>query len=115
MAGNRAANPAIRFRNIVAMAYTSKSNPTIGAFGEVDDHRSRDGEDRPHPVDDADHLQAEWGAQTPQNRYMPVTARCTKVNMAMIKNRMIADMLQLRPAFDATPSNPPVPAKNKTT
>ena len=48
-------------------------------------------------------------------RYMPVTARCTNVNAAMIRNRMIAEMLHARPAFAATPSNPPVPAKNKTT
>ncbi|MBN1449776.1 MAG: DUF1922 domain-containing protein [Anaerolineales bacterium] len=48
-------------------------------------------------------------------RYMPVTARCTNVNIAMIKNRVIADRLQPRPALDATPSSPPVPAKNNTT
>ena len=48
-------------------------------------------------------------------RYMPVTARWTKVNTAMIKKRMIAAIFQARPAFDAMPSKPPVPAKNKTT
>ena len=47
--------------------------------------------------------------------YMPVTARCTNVSTAIIKNKMIAEMLHPRPAYLATPSIPPVPAKNKTT
>ena len=47
--------------------------------------------------------------------YIPVTARCTKVKIAMIRNRMIDARLQLRPACAAMPNIPPAPAKNKTT
>jgi hypothetical protein len=47
--------------------------------------------------------------------YMPVKARCTNANTAIIKNKMIVEMLHPRPAYLATPSIPPVPAKNKTT
>lgn len=47
--------------------------------------------------------------------YIPVTARCTKANTAITRNRMIAAMLHPRPALAATPNMPPVPAKNKTT
>lgn len=47
--------------------------------------------------------------------YMPVTARCTNASTAITRNRMPAEIVHPRPAFAATPSIPPVPAKNKTT
>lgn len=56
-----------------------------------------------------------WAAYQFLLCYMPVMARCTNVSTAIIKNRMIAEMLHPRPAYLATPSIPPVPAKNKTT
>ena len=56
-----------------------------------------------------------WAACQSWPHYMPVTARCTNANTAITRNRMIAEMVHPRPAFLATPSIPPVPAKNKTT
>ncbi len=47
--------------------------------------------------------------------YIPVTARCTKVNTAITRNRTMATSDQGLPAFDAMPSNPPALAKNSIT
>ena len=55
------------------------------------------------------------GSTESWSHYLRVMARCTNANMAMSRNRMPAEMVHPRPAFAATPSIPPVPAKNKTT